>query len=312
MPLRFHKIETFKNISTEQFKQDIYLKRTPCLLRSLNIGEATNQWTVEYLKEAAGDKHVQVHVSATPHLDFINKNFVYKNLSFPEFLDKCSYGTKNGETDTGQEYYYLRAVGENFRKDVADFKTQFPCLAKDLIIPDLFPEDRYFSSVLRLGSAGLQLWTHYDVMDNILIQVRGRKRCVLFPPTDAQYLYLSGDKSEVLDIDNPDLTRFPDFGNVTWYEGEMEPGDILFIPALWFHNMRSLDFGIAVNVFWYHLEPSLYDRKDLYGNKDLIAASNATQLVDKAVKMLDTLPSDYRDFYMYRLTTRLKNKCCRE
>ena len=48
---------------------------------------------------------------------------------------------------------------------------------------------------------------------------------------------------------------------------ELEPGDILFIPALWFHNMLAHDFGVAVNVFWRELDPKLYDNRDPYGNR---------------------------------------------
>ena len=48
-------------------------------------------------------------------------------------------------------------------KDVADLETQFPSLAADIKIPKLFPEERFFSSVFRISSAGGQLWTHYDV-----------------------------------------------------------------------------------------------------------------------------------------------------
>ena len=41
----------------------------------------------------------------------------------------------------------------------------------------------------------------------------------------------SGDKSEVLDIDNPDLNKFPDFARASRYECYLEPGDILYIPG---------------------------------------------------------------------------------
>ena len=77
-------------------------------------------------------------------------------------------------------------------------------------------------------------------MDNLLIQVTGQKRVVLFSPRDATKLYLNGDKSEVLDIDNPDLKKYPKFVDAVQYECFMEPGDVLFIPALWFHNVISL------------------------------------------------------------------------
>jgi tRNA wybutosine-synthesizing protein 5 len=50
-------------------------------------------------------------------------------------------------------------------------------------------------------------------MDNFLIQVTGKKCVTLFSPRDAQYLYLSGSQSEVLNIDSPDLAKYPLFSN---------------------------------------------------------------------------------------------------
>lgn len=148
-----------------------------------------------------------------------------------------------------------------------------------------------------------------QIMDNILIQVSGRKRVILFSPQDASNLYLNGDKSEVLDIDNPDLKTFPKFSSAIPFECYLEAGDVLFIPALWFHNVLSIDFGVAVNVFWRHLDVGLYDKKDIYGNKDLIPASQAMQMADKLIKHLDQLPQDYRDFYARRIVCKLENKC---
>lgn len=41
----------------------------------------------------------------------------------------------------------------------------------------------------------------------------------------------SGDKSEVLDVDSPDLEQFPEFVKAKRYECVLEPGDLLFIPG---------------------------------------------------------------------------------
>lgn len=48
-------------------------------------------------------------------------------------------------------------------------------------------------------------------------------------------------------------------------------GDILFIPSLWFHNTLTLNASISVNQFFKSLtlDHGLYQKKDLYGNKDL-------------------------------------------
>jgi hypothetical protein len=65
-------------------------------------------------------------------------------------------------------------------------------------------------------------------------QVRGRKRVVLYPPQDADFMYMQGDKSAVLDIDSPDYARFPLFAKARAYECYMQVGDVLFLPSLWF------------------------------------------------------------------------------
>ncbi|XP_032880881.1 tRNA wybutosine-synthesizing protein 5 [Amblyraja radiata] len=206
------------------------------------------------------------------------------------------------------EKYYLRSLGVDPRKDAADITKQFPTLADDINIPAFFDKEQIFSSVFRISSAGLQLWTHYDVMDNLLIQVTGSKQVVLFSPRDAPYLYLTGDKSEVLDLDTPDLEKYPQFAKAQRYECQLEAGDVLFIPALWFHNTVAKVFGVGVNVFWKHLPADCYNKTDTYGNKDPIAASRAMQILDRALKTLDELPDEYRDFYARRMVLRIQSK----
>ena len=145
-------------------------------------------------------------------------------------------------------------------------------------------------------------------MDNLLVQVTGKKKVVLFSPQDASNLYLCGDKSQVLDVNQPNLSAYPLFAQATHHECQLEAGDILFVPALWFHNVISLDFSVAVNVFWRHLDPKLYDSRDTYGNKDPLPVQRAQQSVDRAIKALEELPEDYRDFYARYLVSRIESK----
>ena len=142
------------------------------------------------------------------------------------------------------------------------------------------------------------------------MQVRGRKRVVLFSPQEVNKLYLSGDKSRVLDIDKPDLSTFPRFAQVNRHVCVLEVGDVLFIPALWFHNVISLEFSAAINLFWKHLDTKFYDPRDTYGNRDPLPAQRAQQIVDRAVKALEELPEDYRDFYARCLASRIEEKAC--
>ncbi|XP_072468913.1 tRNA wybutosine-synthesizing protein 5 isoform X2 [Notamacropus eugenii] len=286
-------VPQLQGVTREEFLQRIYPQRKPVVLKGIDLGSCTSRWTVDYISQLGGTEEVKIHVSAVPQMDFISKNFVYRTLPFDKFVQRAA-------ENKHKEFF--------ISEDVADIRKQFPLLEGDIKIPEFFEKKQFFSSVFRISSAGLQLWTHYDVMDNFLIQVTGKKRVVLFSPRDAQYLYLSGTKSEVLNLDNPDLNKYPLFFKARRFECVLEAGDVLFIPALWFHNVISEEFGVGVNVFWKHLSSECYDKTDTYGNKDPTAASRAIQILDRALKTLDELPEEYRDFYARRMVLRIQDK----
>ncbi|KRY27340.1 tRNA wybutosine-synthesizing protein 5 [Trichinella spiralis] len=288
-----------------KFLINLFYEREAFIIRGIDIGKCTALWSsVEYLKSKIPDEvNASVHVSTNPKLNFLRRNFEYKILKLKAILERCS---RNEQTEfflSKDEKYYMRALGSDHRKDAACIQTDFPYLMPDLQLPFLFDKDKIFSSVLRISSADIQIWTHYDVcitfiksviMDNILLQIVGRKRVVLFDPSQIPYLYLEGDKSKVIDIDDLESTEFPQFQRAVRNEGILYPGDVLYIPALWFHNTTAMDFSISVNIFWQHLDSSFYDKKDLYGNRDLILAQKAFQCFDQGAKLLEKLPSPYR------------------
>ncbi|MBN3323977.1 TYW5 protein, partial [Atractosteus spatula] len=301
-------VPIYTGINKDRFLQDIHPLRTPAVLRGISLGPCTERWTVDYLSEKGGTTEVKIHVSPVPQMDFLRKNFLYRSLPFSVFVKRAAEERHSEYFISEEESYYLRSLGQDPRREAADIRKQFPGLAEDFCIPEFFEAERFFSSVFRISSQGLQLWTHYDVMDNLLAQVTGRKRVVLFSPQDAQHLYLSGDKSEVLDIDNPDLGQYPGFVKAQRHECILEPGDLLFIPALWFHNTLALEFGVGVNVFWRHLPPECYDKNDPYGNKDPVAASRAMQVLERALRTLEELPPEYRDFYARRMVLHIQSR----
>ncbi|XP_002125620.2 tRNA wybutosine-synthesizing protein 5-like [Ciona intestinalis] len=296
------------NVNESNFVEKVQSNRRPCVLKGLDIGECSTKWTAEYLSNVGGKVECVIHVSETPQMDFINKNYLYRKLPFSEVVKRAAETNHAEYFLTKNEYYYFRSLGENVRKDVSNITEQFPQIKDDIRIPDFFPPESFFSSVFRIASAGMQLWTHYDVMDNLLIQVNGRKRVVLFAPSDALHLYLQGDKSLVTDIYNPDIKKFPKFVQAVRFECVLEAGDVLFIPALWFHNVVALEFGVAVNVFWKNLHSEMYDKKDPYGNKDLVPAARSMDILNRALKVLDELPEDYKDFYARRMVARIQEK----
>ena len=163
------------SVTPAEFREIHSIQDAPVILEGLDWGPCCEKWAdPEYVAQSVGSSEVRIHSSCHPELDFVKKNFAYSTMALDELIRAAAkVEESNGAGDAERKYYYLRALGNDPRgREVADFRTHFPAIAEDFSVPDgLYPEEKHFSSVFRVSSAGLQLWTHYDVMDNILVQV---------------------------------------------------------------------------------------------------------------------------------------------
>lgn len=112
---------------------------------------------------------------------------------------------------------------------------------------------------LWIGNAS-RVSTHYDVSSNIAAVVAGRRRFVLFPPEQGPNLYvgpldhtIAGQPTSMVDLQSPDLERFPRFAEAmaAMQVAELEPGDAIFVPSLWWHDVTaSGPLNVLVNFWW--------------------------------------------------------------
>ncbi|KTE24671.1 MULTISPECIES: cupin-like domain-containing protein [unclassified Sphingopyxis] len=101
---------------------------------------------------------------------------------------------------------------------------------------------------------------HNDFPDNLACCAAGRRRFTLFPPDQFRNLYLgpidhtpAGRVVSMVDFDAPDLAAHPRFVLAMAHAltVELEPGDAIFIPSMWWHHVEGLaDFNILVNYWW--------------------------------------------------------------
>lgn len=144
-------------------------------------------------------------------------------------------------------------------------------------------------------------------MANVLCQIRGSKRLLLFPPTEVTQLgFAPGDSSS--SIDAFEYHEKGLLGNVHPQEVIMRPGDVLFIPPLWLHTAKPIEgFSISVNVFFRNLQKGYAAGRDVYGNRDLQAYEKGRQDVTKIAKTFSGIPEDMRSFYLLRLADELQH-----
>jgi len=109
---------------------------------------------------------------------------------------------------------------------------------------------------------------HYDMSNNVACCIVGRRRFTLFPPEQIANLYPGpleptpgGQVVSMVDFRSPDLVRHPRFRKALAEAevAELEPGDILFYPALWWHHVEALaPFNILIN-YWWNTVPAFID-----------------------------------------------------
>ncbi len=101
---------------------------------------------------------------------------------------------------------------------------------------------------------------HHDIPDNIACVVIGRRRFVLFPPAQLKNLYIgpldfnpAGPAISMVDLHNPDFEKYPRYREALAHAqiAELEPGDAIYIPSMWWHHVEGLmPFNLMVNYWW--------------------------------------------------------------
>jgi len=109
---------------------------------------------------------------------------------------------------------------------------------------------------------------HYDMSNNIACVAVGRRRFTLFPPDQIANLYPGpleptpgGQVVSLVDFRAPDLDRFPAFAQAcdSASIADLEAGDAVIYPALWWHHVETLsDFNMMINLWW-HPSPTFLD-----------------------------------------------------
>jgi len=143
--------------------------------------------------------------------------------------------------------------------------------ANDLVLdPAMFAQARPLVSIW-IGNRTVAA-THYDQSHNMACCMVGRRRFSLFPPQQVANLYPGpleptpgGQVVSMVDLAAPDYGRYPRFREAlaAGQVAELEPGDALFYPALWWHNVEALDAFNAMINYWWTSTPEFMDSPQL-------------------------------------------------
>lgn len=250
-------IREFEQVDRRRFLEEIRPLGKPAVLRGLGAnwpavqaGRNSPEAFIDYLRGFTRERAVTVIVGA-PEIegrffyrdDLKGFNFMRGSAPIAAFLDRLLRERANPRP------FAVAVQSEPVPELLPGFREANDT---DLVDPSVVPR-AWIGNALRVAP-------HNDLMENIGVVVAGRRRFTLFPPEQIENLYVgpfeltpAGTPVSLVDLENPDLERFPKFAEA-WTTAEvalLEPGDAIYIPFHWWHGVDSLEpVNLFVNYWW--------------------------------------------------------------
>jgi hypothetical protein len=225
---------------------DILSGAEPVILKGLvshwplvQLGQQNNEAVVDYLCSHYNGKSTQVFYGA-PELK--------GRYFYDDSCSKLNFEVRLGQVDAVlQQILQWQHQQQSPSVYIASnlLSTHFPTLRQENDIQLPKPQLKYETEPDRvsiwLGNQSLAA-CHYDSSENLACCVLGKRRFTLFPPDQISHLYPGpleptpgGQVISMVDFDQVDLARFPDFPKAVanGQIAELEPGDALYLPSMW-------------------------------------------------------------------------------
>ncbi|KAM4656819.1 bifunctional peptidase and arginyl-hydroxylase JMJD5 [Amazona ochrocephala] len=224
--------------SLEHFRDNYLIPQKPVVLEGImDHWPCMRKWSVDYFRQVAGCRTVPVELGTR----YTDEEWSQKLMTVGDFISQYIVNEKS--------------VGYLAQHQLFD---QIPELREDISIPDYCclgeGEEEHITINAWFGPEGTISPLHQDPQQNFLAQVFGRKYIRLYSPQDSENLY--PHESQILhntsqvDVEDPDLVKFPNFRKAVFQSCILMPGQVLFIPVKYWHYVRSLDVSFSVSFWW--------------------------------------------------------------
>ncbi len=234
-----------ERITKNEFRPEYLDGCTPILITDgAQDWPAVKEWSPDTLKSKAAKRNLPIAVSDsgrweyTPDNTAKDPNSQYRLLDVP-FHQAADWIIRAAE---GGPKYYISP---------ADIRG-WPELMSDL---DFFQPPWRGPINLWFGSAGTVTSLHYDRANNLYAQIYGSKRFTIFPSEQTPKLYqypanCALSNFSFVDVENPNFECHPLFREAEPITIELHPAELLYLPAFWWHHVRSTTSSISVNQWW--------------------------------------------------------------
>ena len=233
---RYAQVEKRANVPLDEFLEKYVVGSRPLVLTDVaRDWPAMARWSPQDLRARFGQLQVEIQAerSANPNYE-IQKLDHRRSVRLADFVDQVLTG---GATND----YYLTANNEMLSRP--EFA---PILADIGSLPAFCDRSQLAQrSSFWFGPAGTVTPLHHDTLMLCHTQIVGRKRWRFISPLQTPLLYNHFEVYSPIDIDRPDLNRYPLFAQATVLEVVVEPGETVFLPLGWWHQVTALDVSLS-------------------------------------------------------------------
>ena len=236
--MKSHDVDRRRRLTHKEFVREYLEPLKPVVLAdAIDHWPAFGKWSIDFFREAYGGRTVRVD----------GRDLVMRDL-----LDHIDRSRKEDPAP-----YLRNLLIEEWAPDLLpDIQPMPGCTTPNWLSSRLFKDGRAVSAIeLYIGGAGAAFPVlHYDGMHThaYLMQLQGAKEYVIYAPDQTGYLYprdgIERNKSMIVDIESPDLQRFPRFASATPFRTLLHAGETLFVPSGWWHTARILEPSITVSI----------------------------------------------------------------
>lgn len=210
---------------------------TPLLLKGVAAEwPATLRWSFDYLAKIGGPRVVRLVVG---NRESGRTAFIHSALD-----DYLLALHRDGGVSPNEPAPYLKEF---------ELLRQMPLLRGDVRPDELFFRHHIVSSSAWIGPAGAHTGLHRDYLDNLAVLLRGRKRFFLARPGTIESL---GGVSRKFDrwacLSRIGIAELVDRGLArgSMYVVDLEPGDALYVPHGWWHEVVNQQPSIFLSGFF--------------------------------------------------------------
>ena len=235
MSLNLSQIDRVHTITKEDFIKNYFKPQKPVVIeRFIEDWPAFSKWSLDYMKEVAGDKTVPLYDDRpVDYNDGFNEP--HATMKMREYVD------------------LLKTKPTKYRIFLWNILKEVPELQKDFTFPDFGLKLLTGLPMLFFGGKDSHTFMHYDIdLANIFhFHFDGKKQCILFDQKQNKHLYkipYSLITREDIDFSNPDVKKWPALKKATGYITNLEHGNVLYMPEGYWHYMKYITPGFSLSL----------------------------------------------------------------